>query len=100
MLSKCIGNGYQVQLLLQFSMECFDRIKMCMWFGYNTLIVFSHFFCLVNLVLIFLFLFEMLSKCIDSGYLVGATPLTVFHHCFETVQMLSALDEDVHVVWV
>ena len=25
------------------------------------------------------FLLEMLSKCIDSGYRVGATPLTVFH---------------------
>ena len=25
---------------------------------------------------------EVLSKCIDSGYLVGATPLTVFHQLF------------------
>ena len=41
---------------------------------------FSHFFCFVNLSLFFLR--EMLSKCIDSGYLVGATPLTVFHQLF------------------
>ena len=40
----------------------------------------SHFFCFVNLV--FFFQFEMLSKCIDSGYIVGATPLTVFLHLF------------------
>ena len=47
-----------------------------MWFGYNTLIIFSRFFCVVNLVY---FWYEMLSKCIDSGYLVGAILLTVFH---------------------
>ena len=49
---------------------------MCMWFGYNSLIIFSHFFCFVNLVSFFLH--EMLSKCVDSGYLVGTTPVTVF----------------------
>ena len=53
---------------------------------------FSHFFCFVNLVF---FQYEMLSKCIDSGYLVGATPLT-----HETLQMFSACNEDVHVVLV
>ena len=64
---------------------------MCMWLGYNPLIIFSHFFCFVNLVF---FQYEMLSKCIDSGYLVGATPLTVFH------QLFSAWNEDVNVVLV
>ena len=70
------------QLLLQFSTDCFEtlqmflhEIKMCIWFWYNTLIILSHFFCFVNLV--YLFLHEMLSKCIDSGYPVGATPPTV-----------------------
>ena len=69
------------QLLLQFSFDCFETLqmllhemKMCMWFGYNTLIIFSEFFCFVNLS----FLYEVLSKYIDSGYFVGATPLTVF----------------------
>ena len=58
--------------------RCFlHKMRMCMWFWYNTLIIFSHFFCFVNLV--FFFLHEMLTKCIDSGYLVGATPLTVLH---------------------
>ena len=76
------------QLLLQFSFSCFETLQMfsewnedigsgVIWFGYNTLIIFSHFFCFVNLKSRF-FLHEMLSKCIDSGYLVGTTPLTVF----------------------
>ena len=44
---------------------------MCMWFGYNIDYFFSLFLlCELN------FLHEMLSKCIDSGYLVGATPLS------------------------
>ena len=67
---------------------------MCMWFGYNTLIIFSHFLCFVN------FLHEMLSKCIDSGYLVGTAPLTVFHQLFATLKMFSAWKEDVYVVLV
>ena len=46
------------------------------------------------------FLNEMLSKCIDSGYLVGAIPLTVFTDCFETLQVFSARNEDVHVILV
>ena len=74
------------ELLLQFSTDCFEifrrflhGMKMCKCFRYNPLIIFSHFFCFVNLVV---FQYEMLSKCIDSGYLVGATPLTVFHQLF------------------
>ena len=53
---------------------------MCMWFGYNPLLIFSPFF-FVNLVF-FWGGYEMLSKCIEGGYLVGATPLTVFHRLF------------------
>ena len=31
--------------------RCFwHGMKMCMWFRYNTLVIFSHFFCYVNLV--------------------------------------------------
>ena len=52
--------------------------KICMWFWYNPLIIFSHFFCFMNFVF---FRYEMLSKCIDSGYLVSAS-LTVFHWLF------------------
>ena len=63
--------------------RCFlHGMKMCMWFWYNPLIIFSHFFCFVTLVV---FRYEMLLKCIDSGYimyLVGTTPLTVFHWLF------------------
>ena len=60
--------------------RCFlHGMKICMWFGYNPLVILSHFFCFVNLVF---FQYEMLSKCIDTGYLVGTTPLTVFHQLF------------------
>ena len=52
------------------------EMNMCVRCWYNILFNFSYFFCFVNLVY---FLLEMLSKCIDSGYLVGATPFTVFH---------------------
>ena len=146
------------QLFWNFSAWCFVHgMKMCIWFRYNPLIIFSHFFCFVNLVYFWYemlsrcidsgylvgatpltvlhwlfwnftdvfcmewryacgfhiffshffwfvnlvsFLHEMLSKCIDSGYLVCATPLTVFTDCFETLQMFSAWNEDMHVVWV
>ena len=65
--------------------------------GYNPLINFSYFFCFVNLVV---FRNEMLSKCIDIGYFLGATPLPVFRNCFATLQMFSVWNEDVHVVLV
>ena len=51
---------------------------MCMWFGYNTLIIIFSLFLLCELKSFF-FWHEMLSKYIDSGYLVGATSLTFFH---------------------
>ena len=61
---------------------------MCMWFGYNPLIILSHFFCFVNIVF---FRYEML----------WAQLLLLFStDCFETLQMFSAWNEDVHVVLV
>ena len=54
-LSKCIDSGGTtpltgfLQLFWNFA-RLLNRMKMCMWFGYNTLIIFSHFFCFVNLV--------------------------------------------------
>ena len=67
---------------------------MCVCFGYNPLIIF---FCFVNLAF---HTDEMLTKCIDSGYLVGQLLLQFSTNCFETLQMFSAWNEDVHVVWV
>ena len=80
--------------------RCFlHGMKMCMWVWYNILIIVSHFFCFVNLVSFFLH--EMLSKCIDSGYFVGATPLTVCHWLFwNSADVVFAWNEDMHVVWV
>ena len=43
---------------------------------------FSHFFCFVNLLVVSFFSHEMLSKCMDNGCLVGATPPTVFFQLF------------------
>ena len=48
--------------------RCFRHwMKMCMWFEYNTLVMFSHFFCFVNLSLFFFFY----MKCYRSVYIVG-----------------------------
>ena len=54
---------------------CFcHSLEMCMWFGYNHWINFCHFFYFVNFVI---FWPQILWKCIDSGYLVSATPYTI-----------------------
>ena len=70
------------QLLLQFLLiflklcKCFlDGVRMCMWFGYNCWIIFYHFFHFVNLVI-------FRPQCIDSGYLVSATPHTILYQSF------------------
>ena len=69
------------QLLLQFIPiflklnRCFCHgLKICLWFGYNLQVNFCHFFRILNLVI---FYAQILSKGIDSGYLVWATPPTV-----------------------
>ena len=71
---------------------------MCMRFGYNTLIIFSHFFCFVNLVSFFG------MKCYQSVWTVGilwAQLLLQFSvNCFETLQMFSIWNEVVHAVLV
>ena len=46
-----------------------------MWFGYNCWIIFYHFFQFVNLVI-------FRPQCIDSGYLVSATPHTILYQSF------------------
>ena len=54
---------------------CFCHgLEMCMWFGYNPWINFCHFFHFVNFVI---FWPQILWKCIDSGYLVGAITYTI-----------------------
>ena len=53
----------------------------------------------MNLDFFFFFLLhKMLLKCIDSGYLVGATPLQFSTDCFETSQLYSAWNEDMYVI--
>ena len=54
---------------------CFcHALEMCTWFGYNPWINFYHFFYFVNFVI---FWHQILRKCIDSGYLISATPYTI-----------------------
>ena len=74
MLSKCMDSGLPCGLNSSYSFppvvlklcRCFQHeMKMCMWFGYNTSIIFSHFFCFMNLVSFF----DM--KCCQSVWTVG-----------------------------
>ena len=82
------------QLLLQFYANSFETLQMffvmvwryALWFGHSPQIIFCHFFHKLNLVIFSAFL---LSKWIDSGHLVCATPPTVLcqflsklHRCF------------------
>ena len=54
---------------------CFrPGLEICIWVGYNPWIKFCHFFHFVNFVI---FRPQILWKCIDSGYLVSATPYTI-----------------------
>ena len=62
MLSKYIENGYLVgatplsvfhRLFWNFADFFLHEMKICMWFWYITLIIFSHFFCFVNISLFF-----------------------------------------------
>ena len=54
-------------------------LKMCMWFGYNPQIIFCHFFHKLNLAI---FPALSITKWMDRGYLVGATPPTVLCQFF------------------
>ena len=74
------------QLLLRFSTDCFEILQMFSAWNEDVHVVWVQYFDYFPLSSLFLlcelslsFLHEMLSKCIDSGYLVGATPLTVLH---------------------
>ena len=60
--------------------KCFlHGLKMCMWFGYNPSINFCHFFHFAIFVISWP---QILWKCIDSGYLVSATPHTILYRSF------------------
>ena len=64
--------------------RCFlHGMKMSCYLGIILWLFFLTFFFFVNLVsFFFFFLHEMVSKCIDSRYLVGTTPVTVFLQLF------------------
>ena len=61
-------SSYSFILILLKLHRCFGHgLKICMWFGYNPQIIFYHFFCYFNLGI---FLAFLLSKLMDTGYLV------------------------------
>ena len=73
-------SSYSFILILLKLHRCFGHgLKICMWFGYNPQIIFYHFFCYFNLGI---FLAFLLSKLMDTGYLVCATPPTVLCRFF------------------
>ena len=63
-------------LCRSFWNNCFCHdLKMCLWFGLDIILrLFCHFFRILNLVF---FQTWILSMCIDTEYLVCATPPTV-----------------------
>ena len=82
-----------VPIFLKLCMCFCHGMRMCIWFGYNCEVIFCHFFHFVNLVIFW-------PQCIDSGYLVSATPQTILYPSFETLHMFSPWSEDVHMVWI
>ena len=86
------NSSYSFVLIFLKLCMCFRHgMRMCMWFGYNCEIIFCHFFHFVNLVI-------FLPQCIDSGYLVSATPHTILYQSFWNFAHVSPWSEDVHVV--
>ena len=70
------NSSYSFLLIFLKLNRCFlHGVRMCMWFGYNCWIIFYHFFHFVNLVI-------FRPQCIDSGYLVSATPHTILYQSF------------------
>ena len=70
------NSSYSFLLIFLKLCRCFlHGVRMCMWFGYNCWIIFYHFFHFVNLVI-------FRPQCIDSEYLVSATPHTILYQSF------------------
>ena len=64
-----------IPIFLKFCV-CFRHgMRMCIWFGCYCEIIFCHLFHFVNLVI-------FSPQCIDSGYLVSATPHTILYRSF------------------
>ena len=83
---KCIDSGYLVGATpLTFFHRLFWNFAdaFCMGWrcacGLGIILWLFYLFCFVNFVF---FWYEILSQCIDSGYLVGTTPLPVFNRLF------------------
>ena len=74
---SCEGNSSYsfVPIFLKLCRGFLHGMGMCIWFGYNRYIIFSHFFHFVNLVI-----FQ--PQCIDSVYLVSAAPHTILYQSF------------------
>ena len=114
----CEGNSSYnfIPIFLKLCTCFLHGLEICIWFGYNPWINFCHFFHFVNFVI---FWPQIVWKCIDSGYLVSATPYTIsylplFRVCatsrqcrqceekiiYATLHIFFPWFEDVHVVWI
>ena len=79
---------------------CFCHgLKICMWFEYNPDMYFCHFLLHLDLVI---FQARILTKYVDTWYLVCATPSTLLHimSIALKIYMFLSWSEDVRVVWI
>ena len=91
------------QLRLQFSTDCFETFQMFSAWNEEMHVVwiwfFDNFFSLFLLCELRLFFFSVWNA-IKVGTLWAQLLLQFSFNCFETLQMFSEWNEDVHVVWV
>ena len=76
---ECKSSYNFIPIFLKLCTCFLHDLKMCMWFGYNHCINFCHFFHFPNCVISWP---QILWKCVDSGYLVSATPHTILNRSF------------------
>ena len=94
------NSSYRFPPIVLKHCRCFQHgMELCMWFWYNTLINFPHFFCFVNLVSFFTWnaikLYRQWVPCgCNSSY---SFPPIVLKRCR---CFFFAWNEDMHVAWV
>ena len=97
------NSSYNFILIFLKLCTCFFHgFEMCLWFGYNPWNNVCHFFHFV------IFWPQILWKCLDSGYLVSATPYTIsilsscnFAHLFSMIWICACgLDLILQLIFV
>ena len=89
-------NSY-ISIILKLH-RCFGHgLNICIWFGYNPQIDFSHFLRKLNLVIFWIF-FSIKVNIV--GTLCAQLLLQFYADSFETSHVFWSWTEDVHVVWI